>query len=201
MDRGRRDGVRGDGRLHGGRSGLALRPRLAAGRVGASHDARHLSDARASADPAREPRRRSHDAPLGRDDRRAVEQRPVRVARRARLREGTDPDRELLGRHRGRRVLPLGDDATSDEAVFGGLSRAGRADGRLRRRRPVGARRSRRARMHACVAGDDARNLGRSRAISRRRTGAASPASGRTATGRRSTTTGTGSCMGARTTH
>ena len=50
------------------------------------------------------------------------------------------------------------------------------------------------------VAGDDARHLGRRRALPRDRTGAASRASGRTATGPRSTRTATGSCTAAPTT-
>ena len=69
--------------------------------------------------PHGEPERRPLLAALRRHDGRAVEQRPVRLARRARLRRRADPDRELLGRNRGRRVLPLGDDARADEAVLG----------------------------------------------------------------------------------
>ena len=118
VDRRRRDGVRRDDRLHGGRARLAARPRLAARRRRARHDARRLADARAGAHPARRSRRRPLVAPLGRHDGRAVEPRAVRLARRARLREGPDPDRELLGRHRGRGLLPLRDDAAPDEAVL-----------------------------------------------------------------------------------
>ena len=64
-------------------------------------------------------------------------------------------------------MLPLGDDAAPDEALLGGLPRARRGHGRLRREGPPAARRGRRARLHARLAGDDARDLGRSRAIPR----------------------------------
>ena len=67
-------------------------------------------------DPARRALARPVVAALRRDDRRAVEPRTVRLARRARVRRRAHPDRELLRRHRGRRLLPLGDDARADEA-------------------------------------------------------------------------------------
>ena len=72
----------------------------------------------------------------------------------------TDPDRELLGRHRGRRVLPVGDDARADEARVRRIPGARRGHGRLRRRRPAAARRGRRARLQARLAGNDPRDLG-----------------------------------------
>ena len=93
--------------------------------------------------------------------------RAVRVARRARLRRRPSPDRELLRRDRGRRVLPLGDDAAPDEAVLGRLPRPRRGRRRLRRGRPPGARRSGRARLQAGLARNDPRDLGRPRAVSR----------------------------------
>ena len=48
--------------------------------------------------------------------------------------KGRIPIVELLGGHRGRSVLPLGDDARADEGVLGRVPGAGRGHRRLRRR-------------------------------------------------------------------
>ena len=108
VDGGRRAARRRVRDLHGRRARLAGRPALAAGRGGARDDARRLADADPRADPEGRARRRPLFAALDHDDRRAVERRPVRLAERARRRRRPDPDRQHLGRHRGRRVLPLG---------------------------------------------------------------------------------------------
>ncbi len=83
VDRRRRDGLRRDGRLHGGRARLAARPRLADRRGRTRDDARRVADARARPDPARRAGRRPLVATRRRDDGRAVEPRPVRLAERA----------------------------------------------------------------------------------------------------------------------
>ena len=89
----------------------------------------------------------------------------VRLARRARVRQRSHPDRQLLRRDRGGRVLPLGHDAGADEAVLRRLSRARRGHGRRRRGGPASSRRGGRARLPARVAGHDARDLGRPGAL------------------------------------
>ena len=136
------------------------RPALAAGRGGARDDARRLADAGPRVDPEGRAGRRSLVAPRRHDDRRAVEPRPVRLAGRARLRRRADSDREHLRRHGGRRLLPLGHADGADEAGLARVPRARPGDGRLRAGRRAGARRGRRARLHAALAGDDARDLG-----------------------------------------
>ena len=80
--------------------------------------------------PKGEPHRRPLLPARGDDDRRAVEPRPVRLARRARLRRRPHPDREHLGRHRGRRVLPRGHADGADEAVLARLPGARAGHGR-----------------------------------------------------------------------
>ncbi len=80
--------ARRDRRLRRGRPRLAARPALAARRGGARDDARRLADPRPGADPERRARRRPLVAPCRDDDRRALEPRPLRLARRARLRLG-----------------------------------------------------------------------------------------------------------------
>ncbi len=91
-------------------------------------------------DPRSHPARRACREPvlaaLGGHHRRAVEQRPLRLARRARLRRGAHPDRQLLRWHRGRRLLPLRHDDAADEAVLSGVSGTLRGDGRVRRPGP-----------------------------------------------------------------
>ena len=113
---------------------------------------------------------------------------------------GRDADREHQRRDRGRRLLPLRLRRVADQAGLARLPGARRGHGRRRPRGTLGARRGRRARLPAAVARDDARRLGRRPSATSRRTGAASPASGRTATGRRSTRTATGTCTAAPTT-
>ena len=110
------------------------------------------------------------------------------------------PGHQHLGRHRGRRVLPVAARRAADVAVL--ARRSGARDGgrRVRRRRPVGARRGRRARVHEAVAGHDARVVPRSRSATSRRTGRGTRACGGTATSRASPTTGSGSCTAAPTT-
>ncbi len=71
-----------------------------------------------------------------RDDRRAVEPGSLHVAPRA-GRPRALPDHQLLGRHRGRRLLPLADAGRPDQGVLGGRPRARDGDGRRRRRGPV----------------------------------------------------------------
>ena len=73
---------------------------------------------------------------------------------------GNDSDRQLLGRNRGRRVLPH---HLRDGTGEGGCARlpcARAGPGRVRTRRQAASRRGRRARLQAAVAGDDARHLG-----------------------------------------
>ncbi len=114
---------------------------------------------------------------------------------------GTRPDHQHLGRDRGRRLLPRLAAVPAAQAV---LARPARCSAwrwtSTTRDGPAGAGRGRRARLHAAVAGDDARASGATASATSRRTGAASPASGRTATGPRSTTTASGSCTAAPTT-
>ena len=131
---------------------------------------------------------------------RAVEPRPVRLAERARLRRRADPDREHLGRDRGRGMLPGGEHAGADEALLAGISGTRPGHGRLRRRGPTAPRRGRRARLQAPLAGHDARHLAAIPSATWRPTGGGSRASGLTATGPRSTRTATGSCTAAPTT-
>ena len=73
--------------------------------------------------PKGEPDSRSLLPALADDDRRAVERRPLRLAERARRRRRADPDRQHLGRHRGRRLLPLGGAARPVEARLARLPR------------------------------------------------------------------------------
>ena len=96
------------------------------------------------------------------DDRRAVEPGAVPTGCSSTSAAAADPIVELLRRHRGRRVLPLVSLTVPIEAGLARRSlRSGRRwtsfgpDGQL------GARRGRRARLHAAVAGHDARRLGR----------------------------------------
>ena len=104
---------------------------------GADHDARHLADTRACADPARSAGGGSDVAPGCHDDGRAVEPRAVRLAERARLRRGSDPHRQHLGRHRGGGLLPLREHAGSDEALLARIPGARAGHGRVRRERPI----------------------------------------------------------------
>ena len=82
------------------------------------------------------------------DDRRAVEPGAVPLALRARRRRPL-PDHQLLGRHRGRRLLPLAHPRGADQVVLARRACAGDGDGRRRRGRALGARRGRRARLPA----------------------------------------------------
>ena len=102
-----------------------------AGRGGAGDDARRLADADPGADPEGRARVRPLLAAVDHDDRRAVERRPVRLAQRARRGRRPDPDRQHLGRHRGRRLLPLGRADRPDEAGLARLPGARAGDGRL----------------------------------------------------------------------
>ena len=88
----------------------------------------------------------------------------------------------------------------ADEAGLARLPGARPGDGRLLAGGRAAPRRGRRARLHPRLAGDDTRRSGGTTSATSRPTGAASPASGRTATGPRSTRTATGSCTAARTT-
>ena len=81
--------------------------------------------------------------------------------------KGSDPDRELLGGNRGRGVFPLGDPDAPDQGVLGRIPGTRRGRRRLRRSGSIGARRGRRARLQAALAGNDARDLGRSGAVPR----------------------------------
>ena len=112
----RRDGR--DDRVRGGRSRLAGRPALAARGRGARLDPRLLPHAHPGADPARRAAAGSLVAPHHRHDRRAVEPRSVPLAVRAGRRR-TLPDHQLLGRDRGRRVLPVAHARDPDQGVLG----------------------------------------------------------------------------------
>ncbi len=158
--------ARRDDRLRRGRPRLARRQALANGRAGARDDVGRL----AHADPRAAPEGRAADRHLfpsrDHDDGRAVEPRPLPLAPRAR-RPRADADREHQRRHRGRRVLSLGVRGVPDQADLARLPGARRGHGRLRSGRALGARRGRRARLQAAVPRDDARSLGRARALPR----------------------------------
>jgi hypothetical protein len=132
--------ARSGDRLHGGRPRLAGGSHLEARGVRARDDARRLAHARPGADPAR----RAPLGPLlparGHDDRRAVEPGAVRLAGRARVRDGPHPDRQHLGRNRGRGLLPVRDPDGADEALLARLPRARARHGRVRRLGPPGPR-------------------------------------------------------------
>ena len=91
----------------------------------------------------------------------------LRLAGRARLRRRAHPDREHLRGHRGRGVLPLGDLMAPTKPCSLGFPALGQDmdvfddDGRS------AARRGRRARLQARLAGDDPRDLGRPGALPR----------------------------------
>ena len=106
-------------------------------------------------------------AAVDHDDRRALERGPVRLAQRARRGRRPDPDRQHLRRHRGRRLLPLGRAHRPDEAGLARVPGARPGDGRLLAGGQAAPGRGRRARLHARLAGDDARRLGRRRALPR----------------------------------
>ena len=71
------------------------------------------------------------------------------------------PDHQLLGRDRGRRVLPVADAGDPDQGVLRRHSDDGHGHGRRRRRRELarGDRRGGRARLPEAVSGHDARLL------------------------------------------
>ena len=95
-------------------------------------------------------------------DRRAVERRAVALVLRRRRRRPV-PGHQHLGRHRGRRVLPVAARRAAAVAVLARRPRARHGRRRVRRRRPTGARRGRRARVHEAVAGHDPRACGTTR--------------------------------------
>ena len=102
------------------------------------------------------------------DERRAVEPRALPLA----LRDGrrlARADRQLLGRHRGRRLLPLAGALRADQGVLARRARARDGDGHRRRRRALARRHRRggRARLPQAVPGHDARLLARPRALPR----------------------------------
>ena len=136
-----------------------------------------------------------------RDHRRAVEPRALPLALRAGGRLAL-PDHQLLGRDRGRRLLPLAHARDPDQGVLARRAGARDGDGRRRRRGPLarGQRRGRRARLPQAVPGHDARVLARPGALPRDLLVAVSRACGRTATGPRWTRTASGSCTAAPTT-
>ena len=103
-------------------------------------------------------------------------------------RDGHDHDHAVAGRDNDE--AGLGDEAVP-RCRGGGLQRGGRG-GRPRRRRLPGAQ--------AALAGDDARDLRRRRALPARRTGRSTPASTSPATAPGSTRTATTGCSGASTT-
>ena len=104
-----------------------------ADRVGAGLGARDLPHPHARADPARRARGRSFVAAHDRHDRRAVEPGAVPVALR-RGRRRPVPDHQLLGRNRGRRLLPVAHARDPDQGLLGRRACARDGDGRRRRR-------------------------------------------------------------------
>ena len=99
-------------------------------------------------------------------DRRTVERRAVVVVLRRRRRRPLPRDQHL-GRHRSRRVLPVAARRAAAVAVLARRARARHGGRRVRRRRPLGARRGRRARVHEAVAGHDTRPVAGPRALPR----------------------------------
>ena len=154
------------------------------------------------ADPARRPAADLSSLRVVRHDGRAVEPGPVPLALRAGRRRPL-PDHQLLGRHRGRRLLPLADARDADQGVLASAAR--RSGWRWTSSTTTGSRSSARARSASSSAaspfpGMTRGLLARPRALPRDVLAALSRASGRTATGRRSTRTATGSCTAAPTT-
>ncbi len=86
VDRRGRDGLRRDGRFHGGGARLAGRPALATGGERGGHDARHLAHSGSRPRGSRRAVYRPVHAAHRRDDGRALEPRTLRLAQRARLR-------------------------------------------------------------------------------------------------------------------
>ena len=121
-------------RLRRGSAGPARRPALAARRERARLGARPLAHPRPRPDPPRRAHGRPLVAPDPRDDRRAVEPRPVPLACRARGRPPL-PDHQLLRGDGGGGVLPLTDAGDADQGVLAGRAGAGDGHGRRRRRR------------------------------------------------------------------
>ena len=107
------------------------RPPLAARRVRARLGARPLADPRPRSHPPWRARGRPLVAPDPRDDRRAVEPRPLSLALRARGRSPL-PDHQLLRGDRGGGVLPLTDAGDADQGVLPGRARARDGNGRRR---------------------------------------------------------------------
>ena len=151
--------------------------------------ARLLADARARADPAR----RAGSGPLVaahvRHDRRAVEPRAVPLAVRTGRRRRASRSSTAPAARRSAPVFLSPVDREPDQGVLARRARARDGDGRRRLGRAVARRhrRGRRARLPQAVPRDDARVLATTRSGTSTRTGGASPASGRTATGPRST--------------
>ena len=169
MDGRRRRRARRDRRLHGGRARLARRPALAARRGGAGDDARRLADARPRADP--EGRRRP---PTSR--RCARSRRPASRGTRARTTGSTSTSAgggrmPIVNISGGTEVGACFLSSTLIEPIKPvslGVPGARRGDGRLLDAEGrLAARRGRRARLHASLARDDARLLGRRRALPR----------------------------------
>ena len=145
------------------------RPAVVDRRAPPRHDPRRVADAGARADGARRRRRSARTtcrrcASWGRPASRGTKGRGVVLRRRRRR---PLPGDQHLGRHRGRRVLPLAARRAAAVAVLARRARARDGGRRVRRRRPLGAGRGRRARVHEAVAGDDTRLVARPRALPR----------------------------------
>ena len=160
--RGACDGL--DARLRRGRARLAGRPAVEADRVGAGIGARYLPHAHPRSDPAGGAADGPLVAPDDRHHRRAVEPRAVSLALRGGRRRAL-PDHQLLGRDRGRGVLPVADAGHPDQGLLARGPCARDGNGRRRLGGQLRARRGRRARLPQAVPRDDARLLARPRAV------------------------------------
>ena len=135
VDRRRRHGLRRDGRL------LWRAPRTGRTTGSGSSSSRSRSPCSASLrrSPRADPPRRA-STPTSRHSGRwsttgePWNSGPVRLARTSTSAGGTHPDRELLRRHRGRRLLPVRDHASAHRSRAPSASlRSARDDGRVRR--------------------------------------------------------------------